>query len=471
MSEPAPRPPRRLRADLPFRRVALVLSGGGAFGAYEVGVLRVLEAIALTPATIAGVSIGAVNAVAWVANGQRTAPLERAWRTLNARHLGLRWLALALRLFGALTAVLGLLEVFLTLAGSRELSGSYWIWRKASARLDLASTQLDVTSWLLLAAAGVLVALFARPIEEWLARGEGFGDPDRGPRLLGRLAIGLALLHLLVWAMGWPWPHRFSATAVLVVAVTWLASGPGRTGHWTRHFALGLMPETAGRGLWSGRSRRRVIAELVARGLPSRLVAGSPELIVSALAVDTGRTTHFVNWPHPSPAFAERVAAELGEVVPLRTPEEVISAAVASSAIPGIFEPERFDGRLFVDAGGFSNQPLHVVLANDADAVLVVLLTPSHSPAPADPPANVVELGGRLLELANWRDLQTELANLPAGWSREGSPARVCVIEPLRPLPGGLLGFDPAQADTLAAIGEADAWRALERAGWLDADA
>lgn len=459
---------RRLRAEFPFRRVALVLSGGGAFGAYELGVLRVLEALRLTPAMIAGVSIGAVNAVAWVAHGQRTAPIEHAWRTLNPRHLGLRWLGLALRLFGALTAVLGLLEVFLTLAGSREMSGAYWIWKKSSARLDLASTQLDVTSWLVMAAIGVLVALLARPIEDWLARGEGFGDPDRGPRLLGRVALGLALVHLVVWAMGWPWPHRFSATAVLVATVTWLASGPGRTGHWVRHLALGLMPETAGRGLWSGRSRRRVIAELVARGLPSRLVAGSPELIVSALAVDTGRTCHFVNWPHPSDAFVMRVAAELGEVVPLRTAEEVISAAVASSAIPGVFEPERFDGRLFVDAGGFSNQPLHVVLANDADAVLVVLLTPSQSPPSTTAPSNVVELGGRLLELANWRDLQTELANLPAGWSRDGSPARVCVVEPLRPLPGGLLGFDPAQAGHLAALGEADAWRALEQAGWVE---
>jgi hypothetical protein len=28
---------RRLRADLTFRRIAVVLSGGGAMGAYEVG--------------------------------------------------------------------------------------------------------------------------------------------------------------------------------------------------------------------------------------------------------------------------------------------------------------------------------------------------------------------------------------------------------------------------------------------------
>ena len=40
MTEPRPSPRRE---DLPFRRIALVLSGGGALGAYEVGVLKVLE--------------------------------------------------------------------------------------------------------------------------------------------------------------------------------------------------------------------------------------------------------------------------------------------------------------------------------------------------------------------------------------------------------------------------------------------
>ena len=54
---------RRLRPDLPFSRPAVVLSGGGALGAYEVGVLRVLEAVGLRPAIVAGVSIGALNAV------------------------------------------------------------------------------------------------------------------------------------------------------------------------------------------------------------------------------------------------------------------------------------------------------------------------------------------------------------------------------------------------------------------------
>jgi NTE family protein len=149
-------------------------------------------------------------------------------------------------------------------------------------------------------------------------------------------------------------------------------------------------------------------------------------------------------------------------------PEGMIAAAVASSAIPGLFQPERIDGRDFIDAGGFSNQPLHVAIAHGSDAVLAVLLSPSTAPTAARPPVSIGELGGRLLELANWRDLQTELRHLPEGWGREGYGARVCVVEPLEPLPATLLSFDPESAARLIERGEQDAWKALERSGWLE---
>jgi hypothetical protein len=80
-----------------------------------------------------------------------------------------------------------------------------------------------------------------------------------------------------------------------------------------------------------------------------------------------------------------------------------------------------------------------------------------------------MELGGRLLEIANWRDLQTELRSLPPEWTGSASPSRVCVIEPREPLPGGVLDFGPERAADLIRRGEEDAWGALERAGWVTA--
>lgn len=462
-------PPRRLRADLPFRRIALVLSGGGALGAYEIGVLKVLEQIQLVPSLVAGVSIGAINAVAWLAAGRDVRPIEQVWRTARAESLGVQWVSLSLRIMGALIALLALIELVLGLMGSRELSGAYWFWRKGSAKVDLISTQFDLVCWIVLALAGVLMAIYARRVARDLdRRPPNTIEPAVLRTRLARVAAAALSIHAVVWFMGWPWPHRFSAAFVLLLGLAWVASTPGRAGRWMRGLALGLMPETSGRGLWSGRARRRILERIVAEGDATAIAGPGSALVVSALGIDNGLVGHFVSWPEYDPAFNERLHLELGEVLHLPYAEGMISAAVASSAIPGLFQPERIDGRDFVDAGGFSNQPLHVAIAHGSDAVLAVLLSPSGSPTAARPPASIGELGGRLLELANWRDLQTELRHLPEGWSREGHGARVCVVEPREPLPASLLSFDPERAGMLIEQGERDAWDALERAGWLE---
>jgi hypothetical protein len=53
---------RNLRAGLPFDRVALLLQGGGALGAYQAGVYQALAEAGLHPDWVVGISIGAINA-------------------------------------------------------------------------------------------------------------------------------------------------------------------------------------------------------------------------------------------------------------------------------------------------------------------------------------------------------------------------------------------------------------------------
>jgi len=457
----------RLADNLPFRRIALVLSGGGALGAYEVGVLRVLEAAKLVPAVILGVSIGAINAIAWVAAGHDVTALERVWRTARNETLGVQWVSLALRVTGSLTALIASIELVLTALGSREFSGAYWVWNRGNATDDLLSTQLDLALWIVLGLIGVLLVVFARRVARDLEGRATGPDPSRIRRQLRNALIAAASVHALVWLMGWPWPHRFSASVVLLLSLAWAGSAPAGVGHWLRGLALGLMPETGGRGLWSGRARRRLLEKLVAAGDASRLIGSGTRLTVTALSIGSGKLIHFVSWPDPDPVFVARLEDEQGEVVPVKDVAELIQAAVASSAIPGVFQPEPVAGRDCVDPGGFSNQPLHVAIAEGADAVIAVLLSPSEGPSAAPAPEGVVALGGRLLELMNWRDLQTELRQLPEGWSRQGKPARVCVVEPPAALPASLLVFDPEIAGALIAAGERDARTALERAGWL----
>jgi NTE family protein len=71
------------------RPLAYVLPGGGALGAYQVGVLDALTAAGLRPDLLIGVSAGALNAAlyAWSADTDGIRRLERIWSTVRRRDL------------------------------------------------------------------------------------------------------------------------------------------------------------------------------------------------------------------------------------------------------------------------------------------------------------------------------------------------------------------------------------------------
>jgi NTE family protein len=70
-----------------FDRIALVLSGGGALGAYQAGAYAALENSGIRPNWIAGSAIGAVNAVIIAGNlpHERAFRLRQFWRELCRR--------------------------------------------------------------------------------------------------------------------------------------------------------------------------------------------------------------------------------------------------------------------------------------------------------------------------------------------------------------------------------------------------
>lgn len=76
------RPPR-------CRRVALVLQGGGALGAYQAGVYQALHEADIQPDWISGVSIGAINAAIIAGNPieKRMERLTQFWETVTARRV------------------------------------------------------------------------------------------------------------------------------------------------------------------------------------------------------------------------------------------------------------------------------------------------------------------------------------------------------------------------------------------------
>src|ERR1700758_4792128 len=70
-----------------FERIALVLSGGGALGAYQAGAYAALERCGVRPNWIAGTAIGAINAAIIAGNlpHERVSRLRQFWRELSKR--------------------------------------------------------------------------------------------------------------------------------------------------------------------------------------------------------------------------------------------------------------------------------------------------------------------------------------------------------------------------------------------------
>jgi NTE family protein len=74
-----------------FERIALLLQGGGALGAYQAGVYQALAEADLHPDCVAGISIGAINSALIAGNPpeKRVEKLRTFWETVSSPPLGI----------------------------------------------------------------------------------------------------------------------------------------------------------------------------------------------------------------------------------------------------------------------------------------------------------------------------------------------------------------------------------------------
>ena len=74
----------------PFERIALILQGGGALGAYQAGVYQALAEANLHPDWVAGISIGAINSALIAGNppAQRVGRLREFWEAVTTPPFG-----------------------------------------------------------------------------------------------------------------------------------------------------------------------------------------------------------------------------------------------------------------------------------------------------------------------------------------------------------------------------------------------
>ena len=85
------RPTHKIDRRPPFERIALILQGGGALGAYQGGVYQALDEAGLPLDCVAGISIGAVNCALIAGNApkDRLQKLRTFWETVTESPLGI----------------------------------------------------------------------------------------------------------------------------------------------------------------------------------------------------------------------------------------------------------------------------------------------------------------------------------------------------------------------------------------------
>ena len=109
--------PKAPQTDTPPGQVVLVLQGGGALGAYQVGVYQALHEAGIEPDWVIGTSIGAINAALIVGNppGQRLAQLAAFWDRMTQPAPvppSLDWLGVGPLLANAATVTRGIAGFF-----------------------------------------------------------------------------------------------------------------------------------------------------------------------------------------------------------------------------------------------------------------------------------------------------------------------------------------------------------------------
>jgi NTE family protein len=137
--------------------------------------------------------------------------------------------------------------------------------------------------------------------------------------------------------------------------------------------------------------------------LPAGLIAGRKmSFLLNTLTLPVIGIENFDDLSIPYRAVA--ADARTGE--PVRLAHGSLARAIrASMAIPIVFTPVEFEGRLLIDGGEAENLPVQTVRAMGADIVIAVDVA-SSSEIPEEAPKSLGELVGRLIDLPLLRNTQ-----------------------------------------------------------------
>jgi predicted acylesterase/phospholipase RssA len=400
----------RDRAEVAWKefrgRIALVLSGGGARGAYQVGALLAFQDARLPTHIITATSIGGMNAAGYAAYSNslvgNAEPLVEYWMEgPTPSDTGIEWTRYGWILAGLVAACAGFGNLFYRMLNSYgfivHLEDPKLTWLSVAA-IGLAVLLLHDSLPYLPHLLGSLFQKRHRKIDWRRAALSFLGNVIVIVAILEAL-YSLRMMHQLKALAGW---HPLAAAA-LVVAIPLLL--------WLRRKASSSVNNTVRRvlrvplkaGLFTNLARERFVSE---RGSAEKIKASPIRILLTATDLETGTPRFFSNTPVEQlitdPGVDKRFVTN--EVI---YPDDLIGAVIASSAVPITYEPVRVQGHLCADGGLCANQPMRPAVHLGADVLFVVMMDPVEGEQA--PIKTFLDVGVRSLEILMRQNLLTDL--------------------------------------------------------------
>src|SRR5882757_9359477 len=391
-------------------RVGVVLSGGGARGAYEAGVLMAFQDAQVPTHVIAATSVGSINAASYAAHSEgligKAEPLVNAWLELTPATLGIDWSRYIFLLAGLIAASAG-------------IGNFFWQWMKEHG-IFLHAYHPKGT-WLALGAAGVSILFFADKLSYIGYVGAKFlrGHRWQADRRKTWVSFGANLLvwGFIVFFVGFTYIHLplegenvfVLATHMPMIVAILIALGLYRLLQnplsKLSHRFLRMPLRT---GLFPNFDR---IKFLRGRIPDDRLRHSAIRVIMTATDIQRGLARFFSNATVETlvidPGADEECIRREGE-----SPQDLVLAAVASSAYTFAYEAVTMDGRLWTDGGIMTNQPVLPALRLGADVLFLVLIAPLEGPDQTEAIKTFLDVGVHAVDILISKNFKSDIAML-----------------------------------------------------------
>jgi predicted acylesterase/phospholipase RssA len=438
-------------------RIAAVLFGGGAQGAYQAGALLAFQDAAIPTPIITGASVGSINAASYAAHSDtlvgNAEPLVDSWFEVTPPAVGIEWTRYAWTLTGLVVAIVG----FSHLVGHALVSYGF----------DIGLHDPELT-WISFAVAGTFVLLFhdRLPYIGYVAQGLLWPSPWKfdvrkaALSLVANLIVWGALLialyslhlHILIAKMHFH-PDRtfFIVGAFLLLLGLRYAFRTRISAFLHRALRFTLRP-----GLFPNFERSRLLRHQIS---VEGLRASPMHVIFSVISLNAGAARLFCNRPLEELAAGgvDRLEAIAYE---MRSTDDFIAAITASSALPIAYEPVEFEGSMYADGGIIAEQTIRLPVRLGADILLLVRMDAAEY---AGDLKTFIDVGMRALDILRAQNLMSALKALEevnavcervaAGIGVRPSEVEVdlgncsyrfvktLTVRPSAPLAGGMLDF------------------------------